>query len=76
MSEWLQASRSNWHVYDVFWTGLEKIADFFNNKKKIGFIWFKSDFYVLNQIFLIFPLDISVKIFFNGLPSPQILYLG
>ena len=54
---------------------MEKITDFFINiKKKIRFIWFKSDFYDLNQIFLIFftfPWDNSVINFLNGLTSPQ-----
>ena len=51
--------------------GLEKITDFFIQIKKIWFISFKSDFYDFNQISFIFPLDISVKKIFNGLPSPQ-----
>ena len=55
--------------------GLEKITYFFYENKKIGFIWFKSDFYDLNQNFFIFPSDISVNSFFNGLPSPQNIFI-
>ena len=44
----------------------KKSLIFLQNKKK------KSDFYDLNQIFFIFPLDILDNFFFfNGLTSPQ-----
>ncbi len=42
---------------DSFATGLWIFFDFFKKIKKIGFFWFKSDFFDLNQknpIFLIF----------------------
>ena len=55
----------------MFFQGWKKSQIFFIKIKKIGFIWFKSDFYDLNQIFLFFHGIFQITFFFNGLPSPQ-----
>ena len=59
--------------------GLEKITDFFVKIKKIGFICFKSEFYDLNQIFLIFLLFhwiFQKKNFSMVFPATKTLSLG